>query len=206
MNRRTLITGAAAALVVPVLPRSLSAQQATPQATPSAVADVFLAPEGQLAQAGREFEASGLRLGAQSIVTMLTIYDNDDHAKAAFKKPMFFEELKKTLARQNGTIGEPKEASAPKLGDERVAEAATGNWTGRAVYVAVFRARKVSAVHLWFAFGLSDPLVELLELAEKTMRFDVVDPKNDEALLALLPKLDEMPPGFTVDDEGVVRP
>ncbi len=38
------------------------------------------------------------------------------------------------------------------------------------------------------------------------MRFDQADPKNDEALLALLPKLDEMPPGFTVDDEGVVRP
>ncbi len=72
--------------------------------------------------------------------------------------------------------------------------------------MATIRARKATTVHLWFAFGLSDPLIELLDLAEKTMRFDQVDPTNDEVLLALLPKLEEMPPGFTVDDEGVVRP
>ncbi len=206
MNRRTFIATTAAtltALAIGGLPTL--AQEATPtqEATPEG-SQYELVFEGMLVKANREFETGSLRLdGAMQYSAIVAIFDTDTHAKEGFEKAA---EIIDAITKENKLkVLERDKLSAPKLGKDRAAEYVKVESEGTKFNVTVFRAYEGKVLHVWSGVGLADPSVELLKLVEDHVTFDNVSPKNDDAVLDLLPELDDMPSGFKQTEEEVTR-
>lgn len=204
MKRREFLIGSmvgAAALATGIRPTF--AQEA--EATPKPFTYEF---EGFEVGALRNFTATGLRLdGGMKYGFSVELFDNKDHAKDAFEKfddylDGYFENMK---SQAQVTIGELKEVSAPKLGNNRSAKTTTVSVEGTDLEFVMMFVHKDEMLHKWFGVGLANPAEELFNLADEFMKFDDVDRDKDEEIFSLIPSLDDMPVGFTLDEEKLKR-
>lgn len=179
-------------------------------------------PTGSLVSAvSRQFNAAGMSLiGPVSIGTMVYLYDSPENAATAF--PKIVDYFLHQLDEQGGL----KAASARHIGDERKAyggETTMGEQKGQA---GLFAWREDNRVYLMIDGGLSgEMLTPLFDLAGSLTGRDLPDsdpviPDSPDEMssggaYALLPGLDDMPPGFVFgadtdmlaqDDSGTPAP
>lgn len=203
MNRRTaaltalaafaVLTGGTVAQATPVGTPEATPTQSTPEAT-----DI----KGLLVNADRTYEAGGFGIGALRYDLTVLVFGTEASAEAGYDRTA---EVLDMLATEGYTVTDRAEVSAPKVGERRYAEKMQLAKDGETFAFAIARAVEGRVVHVWIATGLGDPTLDLVTLAEKHMRFGNVDTARDADVLALLPALDEMPAGFTLDDEGIDR-
>ncbi len=202
MNRRNFITATAAA-VATTATYTLPSLAQNPTPTPEGK-QYELNYEGQIVKAVRDFETGSLRLdGAMQFGTIVAIFDTDEHAKKGFEEAAKIIDF---IAKENKLeVLERDKLSAPRIGKDRAAESFKVEIESTKFTMTLLRAYEGRVLHVWSAVGFADPSVELLELAEEHMEFGKVDAKKDDAVLDLLPELDEMPSGFKVAEEEVIR-
>ena len=213
MNGRTAALTALAAFAA--LTGSAHAQ-ATPPASPatSRAADEigpgggFLsAAEGRVLYASRDYEAGGFGPGPgmMALAASVTTFETDAQALAAYERAGGM--LDAIAAAEGLAFTDRAEVSPPDVGERSAAERLTYAETSEtALDIALVRAVEGRTLHVWLGAGLGDPSLDLVTLAETAMRFADLDADAADAdALALLPALDEMPPGFTADDGRVAR-
>lgn len=207
MNRRILLSATIGAVVVGG-PRSAPvAAQATPEATPENRLELVY--DGQLVKAARDFEADGLRvLGAITVTALVAVFDTETNAEKGFDASAEIVDKLIEASQTQGTkmvLLKREEVSAPKLGAKRHAESIDLDLEGIEATMVILRVQEDKLLHVWNAVGLGSPAEELFALADETMAFEDVDVDDDEALLNLIPHLDDMPAGFTKTDERITR-
>jgi hypothetical protein len=178
-------------------PLTAAGQEVTPSNTRVAP------PAGYLAQARREFNASGTRLvGTSALSFIVAEFDTDEHAEAAV--PLVSDVVLGSLANQ-GTLAP---TSAPTFGDSTVAYTGKLEHEDYTFDAAMLTIRDGRYVHVWFAAGLAaDPLLDLTTLAERLLQDTSqvrATPEFNE-LLNRLPTLRDLPTGFVLGNE-VVEP
>jgi hypothetical protein len=209
MNRREMfLFGAAAAVSAMSVGTRTDATAQTPEATPD---NVFRFPlDDRVVSAARNFVSDPVRMFAPLRYAFgVDLFDDERAAEVAFER---FDEftgayLAATSDSVDGdmTVGERRKLSAPKLGDRRTADAIDATISGTDVTFAILFAQKGTMLHRWMGLGLSNPARELFRLAEEHMKFEEVDPNNDEELFSLLPDLNDLPAGYVVSDSGGER-
>jgi len=181
------------ALVLAPLPTA--AQEATPSSTRPGPA------EGYLAQASREFNASGVRLiGTAAMAFIVAEFDTDENAEKGV--PLVSEAVLESIANQ-GTLAP---TSAPTYGDSTLAYTGKLDNEGYSFDAAILTIRDGRYVHVWFAAGLAaDPLLDLTTLADRLLRdaSQARATRESEELLNRLPSLSDMPTGFVLGKEEV---
>jgi hypothetical protein len=210
MNRRQLFKAAGVALSVGMIGQALPARgQSEDNQEPK---PFLLEYPGQTLAASRDFEATGLRPGALTFDFTVLDFDHEKEAKAAYL------EVEKNFLQDFGGFREVEfydtsEASAPKVGDDRSGLVTKAMLEGTEALFALLFVHAGARVHVWGAIGLGDPYVELAAVAEAVFAQDPATPIPAEGtpqasanLLALLPDLDDLPPGFTMAEEKVRRP
>ena len=205
MQRRTLITGTAAVSAAALLRLPTTAQDASPEATPEGT-DFELTTEGLVATVEREYETDSLRVDGAIVFDLVTyVYESDENAADAFKESDgYYDFFVAQAALEGGSLTEREELSSPDLGADRIAETFDIESDGVTINTTTFRAYDGRTLHMWLAAGLADPSVELLELVEQLMTFEP-EGESDEDIYALLPELQDMPPGFTLSKEEIRR-
>lgn len=169
-------------------PGTVAAQGATP--TPTG--------PGFVASVERTYEKSGTQTaGTGNLGFLVGRFDSDEHASDRIVA------ILPTLAEDLGLAP----TSAPKLGDESVAY--TGESEEDERYEAALLIVRVGRdVHVWLAGGfLGSPLDDLLTIAEEVFAKQAASSRlvSDDELASLLPDLDDLPPGFVLDEGESVR-
>lgn len=188
-------------VAVALLPSSPKAYGQTPEASPS---PTELEYEGEVVKVTRNFESASLRLdGALFILTIVSVFDSERHAKAAFETTTGIVDAFE--AEGDFEIVDRNEISAPKVGEERHAETLEIEIDDLDGALTVIRAYEGKVLHFWMATGLANPTAELLTVVDEAMSFEDVDPDDDDEVSGLLPELGEMPAGFLLEDEEISR-
>ena len=133
------------------------------------------------------------------------MYESDENAADACKESDgYYDFFVAQAALEGGSLTEREELSSPDLGADRIAETFDIESDGVTINTTTVRAYDGRTLHMWLAAGLPDPSVELLELVEQLMTFEP-EGESDEDIYALLPELQDMPPGFTLSKEEIRR-
>ncbi len=199
MNRRAFAIGGlllAAGASTRAFPGAAQAQDATP------IPNNF---EGQLFRATRTYQAAEIR-PAVPLIYQFTVsaFDNADNAKPAVSQ------IAKGIQNQNVLqLSDLATKGAPTVGEDRVAFTAKLDLRGTILDASFLIFRQGSAVHLWFAAGLSaKPLEDLVAIAEGPFGAQEATPTADqevseETVLELLPDVDDLPEGYDLQEERV---
>jgi hypothetical protein len=170
------------------------AQEATPSATPD------LPAGGVLATARREFIRTGTHLvGTGNFSFIVAEFDTEAHAEAAI--PAVIERM--TNDPKNG-LENLERTSTMTFRDVTRAYTGKVEFDGAAFDAALLIVRDGPIVHVWLAGGPNaDPLFDLYAIANTTFseRAGEVGTPSVGNLEALLPTLDDLPPGFVLERE-----
>jgi len=202
VNRRNFL-GALAGGAVSVATKLTPTMAQEPEATPNVFVHDF---KGANDGASRNWLAVGLRFtGGMKYATTVNIFDSEKNAKKGFGEfEIYLDEYLAAVKSDapTATWTEPKEISTPDLGENRKAYANILTIDEIAIEMVFYFVQKDKQLYKWFGGGFTNPAEELFDLAKRTMKFEKIDPSSDEELLSLLPTLQDMPEGFTLDNES----
>ena len=182
-----------AVFAVAILPALTVAQEASPTATP------YPPIEGVIAEAQREYQVSGLRLiGTAALSFVVFEFDTAENDEAAM--PVVVQRLT-----EGAGLGELDPTSDPSFRESTLAYTGKLEQGDYAFDVALLVVRDGRFVHASVGVGLAaDPLSDLLKIADQAF----ADPRNGtttpdpEELVDRLPSLENLPPGFVLQDES----
>ena len=149
-----------------------------------------------LASAKRAYVAAGTRESG-TLAFGFGVWETTDE----FVARALLEQAENALHEQELFAG-LRRASAPPIRDDSLALAGRAEGESGEFDAAILLVRDRCFVHVWFGAGLAaDPLPELVEIAERLWSGPALP--DDAPLPARLPGLDDLPPGFVLEDEDV---
>lgn len=91
------------------------------------------------------------------------------------------------------------------MGEEHTGQQAKLVMSGTDAVIHIIQAVEGAVLQVWTGIDLSDIEKPLLDLVQRSMDFDAIDPADDLAVLGLLPNFRDLAAGWQLTDEQVDR-